>query len=461
MKNIYTKRRSLKEGYGAGYTVASNHYENIKINKLELGEPDEKGNYIIEGANLDITADAHITVDHPEEFGQVYESPIVITRLLVNDQGMSKEDLEEFIVTELNYFKTRSIQGGGWSHVEFTGNVCSKESEIDCDVYAITEATIQMTNNDHIKFLDDVLKGDLHYTDYIIDTEDGELEPESDMNQAIEKAKEINAISVTAIEYAKTDYDGDYEELSTYSVWPEVNTLEFESAKRSYKRIVEEKHFPSYNELYDELVTKIELELGINVEGHEDAANWIEGAVDYMLQSIEYGAYKGEAFDVVEEWWKDTTSNYPEMINELKEMFPANIKENAEGKDSYAIQSRNSNRLYSAIKDSELPTIFKNKLDAEQYIMKHNLEKEYFVVHLDESKNKDNSYAFVFECNNSTGKRKIIKQVIVNAKTIEEATKIAETEVNDRYVEEIENANGKYVLHEGRLTGKRVCEAIE
>lgn len=176
-KKSKTRRKSLKEGAGAGYTINCKGLSDINITfaapeRFVSNDKEHIKGWLI---SVDGTCDIDKLTADSYMYGteELEDVPCKINRVLVDwysvpddvnlmdAESVSEDELIEYVKEAL--YEIDDIKynyGGGWSHVKYDGTI----GEITEKNYDVVE--MQITDKSIIHYIDEAVRGDNTYTYY-------------------------------------------------------------------------------------------------------------------------------------------------------------------------------------------------------------------------------------------------------------------------------------------------------
>ena len=192
--------KSLKtEGAGAGYEL-SGSIDDAKVNTFKIGGI-EKNDYdervVILSCDVDVKI-ADMTFSSYEYGGKLdfpIDAKIVKMRMMDNDtyEGGEEPEINDYNVRDaLNGTKFKTMLGGGWSHVTFTGEFnTDAEGNMYSSYFYTDNLDIVILDKHTVDFIDKKVSGRLDEMTYcVMDKDNGPVDDFDDKDEAIKYAKE-------------------------------------------------------------------------------------------------------------------------------------------------------------------------------------------------------------------------------------------------------------------------------
>lgn len=254
----HKNRRMLKEGPGAGYSIKS--YVRIsKVNSFELGKISafRKSDYgyfaVTAEFNCDLDANASDLRFSSYEYGGEISSevPVKISKMEmdftvapfsdIEDEseyrekmsGITEENVMQYVDIETvketligDNFETDIVYGGGWMHATYDGTLSTMEDYVDYNnasyndyQFAIDKVDAKITDEEVIKYVDDVVSGENYHDSFGVYGEDDELlDSFDDLDDAVEFAIENNGAYIECYTY-EVKFGGELDFTSSVTVW--------------------------------------------------------------------------------------------------------------------------------------------------------------------------------------------------------------------------------------------------
>ena len=261
----HKNRRMLKEGPGAGYSIKS--YVRIsKVNSFELDKISafRKSDYgyfaVTAEFNCDIDAIASDLRFSSYEYGGEIsiEVPVKISKMEmdftvapfsdIEDEseyrekmsGITEENVMQYIDIETvkealisDNFETDIVYGGGWMHATYDGTLSTMKDYVDYNnasyndyEFAIDKVDAKITDEEVIKFVDDVVSGENYQDSFgVYDENDELLDSFDDLDDAVEFAIKNNGAYIERYTY-EVKFDGELDFISSVTVWYADDSVE-------------------------------------------------------------------------------------------------------------------------------------------------------------------------------------------------------------------------------------------
>lgn len=261
----HKNRRMLKEGPGAGYPIKS--YVRIsKVNSFELDKVTafRKSDYgyfaVTAEFNCDIDAIASDLRFSSYEYGGEISSevPVKISKMEmdftvapfsdIEDEseyrekmsGVTEENVMQYVdinsVKETlisDNFETDIVYGGGWAHATYDGTLSTMKDYVDYNnasyndyEFAIDKVDAKITDEEVIKYVDEVVSGENYQDSFgVYDENDELLDSFDDLDAAVEFAKENNGAYIERYTY-EVKFDGELDFTSSVTVWYADDSVE-------------------------------------------------------------------------------------------------------------------------------------------------------------------------------------------------------------------------------------------
>ena len=204
-----SEKKMLKEGPGAGYTVKTFGVNDVKISKISYYKDYENGSvYSVYGT---LTIDGIQADGYYDGTGKIEEpTQVIIEYVWLSEYDLNGVDLEDdaalidlAVETIYENPNTEFIYGGGWSHIEYdgqVGEVFGRNSD-----YWEGHIDRELSSN-LIDFIDKAVTGDTIYDVYYVEDE------QDDVIEAFDSEEE-------AVAFAKKILDsGDYSQITVERV---------------------------------------------------------------------------------------------------------------------------------------------------------------------------------------------------------------------------------------------------
>ena len=261
----HKNKRMLKEGPGAGYSIKS-YVKISKVNSFELDKvvafrKSDYGYFAVTAEfNCDIDANASDLRFSSYEYGGEISSeiPVKISKMEmdftvapfsdIEDESEYKEKMSS--ITEENVmqyvdldviketlvsdsFETDIVFGWGWSHSTYDGTLSTMKDYVDYNnasyndyEFAIDRVDAKLTDEEVIKYVDEVVSGENYQDSFgVYDENDELLDSFDDLDDAVKFAKENNGAYIERYTY-EVKFDGELDFNSSITVWYADDSVE-------------------------------------------------------------------------------------------------------------------------------------------------------------------------------------------------------------------------------------------
>lgn len=261
----HKNRRILKEGPGAGYSIKS-YVKISKVNSFELDKviafrKSDYGYFAVTAEfNCDVDAiTSDLRFSSYEYGGEINsEVPVKISKMElyftvapfsdIEDETEYKEKMSS--ITEENVmqyvdldviketlvsdsFETNIVFGWGWIHSTYDGTLSTMKDYVDYDnasyndyEFDIDRVDAKITDEEIIKYVDDVVSGENYQDSFgVYDENDELLDSFDDLDDAVEFAKENNGAYIERYIY-EVKFDGELDFTSSETVWYADDSVE-------------------------------------------------------------------------------------------------------------------------------------------------------------------------------------------------------------------------------------------
>ena len=261
----HKNRRILKEGPGAGYSIKS-YVKISKVNsfgfdKVTAFRKSDYGYFAVTAEfNCDVDAIASDLRFRSYAYGGEINSevPVKISKMEmdftvapfsdIEDEAeykekmssITKENVMQYVDLDViketlvsDSFETDIVFGGGWAHSTYDGTLSTMEDYVDYGnasyndyESAIDKVDAKITDEEVIKYVDDVVSGENYQDSFGVYDEDYELlDSFDDLNDAVKFAKENNGAYIERDTY-EVKFGGELDFISSETVWYADDSVE-------------------------------------------------------------------------------------------------------------------------------------------------------------------------------------------------------------------------------------------